>query len=181
MATRQPLQTLQASPDELIRVDISGGITGVKQTLKFMKAFAQEFCSSERIRGLSANLTSSLPQKDWDSEIAVLFYFVRDNIRYQLDTVNEERLYTPEKLLEVGAGDCDDKSTLLASMLMSIGHPCRFVAVGFEPLELTHVYVETQRPWRGSDWMPLDSTETNGPGYLRWDRTDEKCRYKVDM
>lgn len=73
-----------------------------------------------------------------------------------MDPVNVERIQTADKTLELAAGDCDDKSILLASMLEALGHPTRFMAIGFEPNVFTHVYVETKI---GNDWIPLETTE----------------------
>jgi transglutaminase-like putative cysteine protease len=97
-----------------------------------------------------------LQQKDYFSEMQAIFEFVRDEIRYVRDVRNVETLSTPDKTLEFKQGDCDDKSVLLAAMLESIGHPTRFVAVGFKPDDYVHVFVETKL---GQKWIALDSTE----------------------
>jgi hypothetical protein len=45
---------------------------------------------------------------------------------------------------------------LLAALLESIGHPCRFVAVGYSRRnEFEHVYVETKI---GHTWTALETT-----------------------
>lgn len=67
-----------------------------------------------------------------------------------------ETLHTPEVLLKQQAGDCDDKSVLLAALLESIGHVTRFVAVGFLPGVYSHVLVEVLL---GGEWVPLETTE----------------------
>lgn len=108
------------------------------------------------VRQTALYCVKNLNQKDWHSEINCVFQFVRDNIRYVRDIRNVETLSTPEKTLEFKQGDCDDKSVLLASLLESIGHPTRFVAIGFKPNEFVHVYVETKI---GQKWIALDSTE----------------------
>ena len=47
-------------------------------------------------------------------------------------------------------------AVLAATMLASIGHPARFIAVGFNGGALSHVYVETII---GNKWIPLELTE----------------------
>ena len=42
----------------------------------------------------------------------------------------------------LGGGDCDDLATLLAAMLMSIGNECRFMVVGFEDKNPSHVFCQ---------------------------------------
>jgi len=61
--------------------------------------------------------------------------------------------------LEHGFGDCDDKSILLASLLGSIGHSSRFVAIGYRPNEYAHVFVETIAAGGEGNWIALDPTE----------------------
>lgn len=113
------------------------------------------------MRLAAVQLTRHLPQKDWLGEVNALFDFVQGHIRYIRDIRNVETLQTPEKTLQLKAGDCDDKSTLLAALLESIGHPARFHAVGFAPGKFSHVFVETLV---GGKWMPLETTEPYDAG-----------------
>lgn len=82
--------------------------------------------------------------------------YVRDNIRYVRDIRGVETLHDPVTLLKIGAGDCDDKSLLLASLLLSIGHKVRFVAVAFEPDQFSHVWLQVNCYGR---WIDLEPTE----------------------
>ncbi len=59
--------------------------------------------------------------------------------------------------MEYRKGDCDDQAVLIASLLESIGHPTRFIAIKtstFGPY--VHVYVETRI---GNKWFPVETTE----------------------
>jgi len=87
---------------------------------------------------------------------------VRDNVRYVRDVRGVETVHTPVKILEQGQGDCDDKSLILATLLETIGHPTRFVAVGPAPGIYSHVFVETKL---GNKWIPLETTENVKPGW----------------
>ncbi len=118
------------------------------------KSFAVHKAALSRVRGCA--------QKDWQCEVKQLHAFVRDSIRYVQDPIDIERIQTPDKTLELAAGDCDDKAILLASMLESLGHPSRFVAIGFEPGTYSHVYVETKI---GANWIPLETTEPVEAGW----------------
>lgn len=82
--------------------------------------------------------------------------FCRDRIRYVKDIYGVETLHTPETLLQTGCGDCDDKSILLAAMLGSIGHKCRFIAVSVVPGQFSHVWVQVNIRGR---WIDLEATE----------------------
>ena len=83
-------------------------------------------------------------------------------MRYIKDINGVETLADPLQVVRQGQGDCDDKATLIATLLESIGHPTRFVAVGFNAGELSHVYVETKL---GSRWIALEPTE---PVQMGW-------------
>jgi len=114
------------------------------------------------IRQTALYLVNGERQKDWTEEVNRIFEFVRDRIRYVRDVRNVETLQTPEKTLEFKQGDCDDKSMLLAALLESIGHPTRFVAIGFKPGHYAHVYVETKI---GANWIGLETTEPVDMGW----------------
>lgn len=109
-----------------------------------------------RIRELAMSLTNQLQQRDWRNEVRALHGFVRDQIRWVNDRIGAEVVQTPEKTLEIGTGNSDDKATLLATLLLSIGHPTRFVAVGVTASVYSRIYVETRI---GSRWIRLDTTE----------------------
>lgn len=143
--------------------EIPDGNAGIFHTLKVMKKLVNQYKKSIPVRTLAVSLTNGFRQKDWLNEIRALHAFVRDNIRYVRDIRDVETLQTPDITLKVRAGDCDDKSLLLASMLESIGHPTRFVAIGFQPNDLEHVYVETRI---GQKWIPLETTEPVEIGWL---------------
>ena len=142
---------------------IPDGPRGTRVTLDYMRAFAREGKTALPVRMLALRLVRHLPQKDWAGQVRVIHAFVRDKIRYVKDVRGVETLQTPEKTLEIGQGDCDDKSTLTAALLESIGHPTRFIAVGFAPGSFSHVLVETKI---GSKWVPLETTEPVPVGWF---------------
>lgn len=126
------------------------------QTLKVMSRMVRDGKKTLPVRNRAIAITQHCQQKDYACEVQTLHSFVRDQIRYVQDITNVETVQEPQKTLEIFAGDCDDKATLLAAMLESIGHPTRFVAIGFEPGIFSHVYVESKI---GAGWIPLETTE----------------------
>lgn len=143
-------------PTQLETVAIPEGSAGTRRTLKIMAALAKQARKDEIIRDTAKNLVMTCGAGDYRGEVNECFVFVRDHIRYLMDTVGMERVAYPVETLRARAGDCDDKSTLLAALLESIGHPCRFVAVGYtHPGDFEHVYVETRI---GKDWVPCETT-----------------------
>jgi transglutaminase-like putative cysteine protease len=140
---------------------IPSGSEGTRVTLALMSKLVREAKKRLAIRTRALSLVKNNGQKDYPGEVRDLHRFVRDNIRYVKDIHGVETLQMPEKTLEFEQGDCDDKSMLLASLLESVGHPTRFVAVGFTPGTFAHVYVETRI---GDKWYPMETTEPWAPG-----------------
>lgn len=141
--------------------DLPSGEAGTYATVRLMSRFVRQFKRSMQIRQTALSLVQGVGQKDWVGEVDALFTWVRDHIRFVRDIHGIETVQTPMATMELEAGDCDDKSTLLATLLESIGHPTRFVAVGFiVPREYSHVYVETRI---GAKWIPLDPTLIDKP------------------
>lgn len=153
---------------------IPDGAAGTSATLKLMRSLVREYKTSLPIRTLAVQIVQQFPQKDYRSEVVALQQWVRDKIRYVKDVTNVETLQTPEVTLKMRAGDCDDKSTLLASMLEATGHATRFVAIGFQPGEYEHVYVESRI---GSMWIPLETTE---PVEIGWQPKNIMARMTLD-
>ncbi|MDE2020934.1 MAG: hypothetical protein KGJ13_11410 [Patescibacteria group bacterium] len=155
MHLRNPLppSTLMGIPD---------GKAGVASTLDLMVKLVKQGKTNPIIRQKATELTQELRQKDFTGEIRSLFDFVQNNIRYVRDIAGVETLHYPEQILLQEHGDCDDKAILLASLLAAIGHPTRFVAVGFKPGHFSHVFVDTRY---GPGWLTLDATEPHPMGW----------------
>ena len=115
------------------------------------------------IRAKAQELVRYIPQKDWVAEVRALWTYVKDRVRYTRDIHNVETLQSAERTLAIGEGDCDDKSVLLAAMLESIGHPTRFIAVGFKPGQFRHVLVQSLI---GRKWVGLETTEPVKMGWM---------------
>lgn len=143
---------------------IPSGREGIKRTLQCMSIMTRAFKKDPGVRELASQLVRDLPQYDRVGEVRALHAFVRDNIRYTNDIRGVETLQTPRVTLETGVGDCDDKSTLLATLLEAIGRATRFVAVGFgEGLGMSHVLVEVRSGKKG--WVPLETIKPVEPGW----------------
>jgi transglutaminase-like putative cysteine protease len=145
-------------PTVALLSDIPDGIDGTKATLRVMRSMVRDAVRApdQLIRGAANQIIkdAGVSPRNWSGEIRALHSFVRDHIRYVRDPVTVELVQTPEKTLELGYGDCDDKSTLLAAMLDATGHPARFWAVGFDGQGFSHVLVEALV---GETWVPLET------------------------
>jgi transglutaminase-like putative cysteine protease len=99
-----------------------------------------------------------VPPKDRRGEVGALFRWVRKSIRYTRDIYRVELLHTPRRMLELRAGDCDDMTILLGSMLLATGYPVRLVLTGFRPQKphaYSHIYLQVLVCGR---WVALDAT-----------------------
>lgn len=146
---------------------IPAGTAGTRKTLSIMRQLVIDGKKSPVVRQLAVDLTRDLPQKDNLEEIKTLHAFVRDRIRYVKDIKGVETLHTPEKILQNKAGDCDDKTVLLSSLLESLGFATRMTALGFAPpvkdyfgklqaKNYSHVLPEVLLAGK---WLPLETTE----------------------
>ncbi len=121
---------------------IKTGAAGIQQTLCAMAALADAAKTDLLIRHTALDIIRAWPEKDRIAEAEALQSWVRDNIRYTGDVTGVETVQAPSVTLAVQCGDCDDKSTLLAALLLSVGHTPRLVALGSAPGEFSHVMVE---------------------------------------
>ncbi len=149
----QGIASLQKVPD---------GPAGINLTLRIMKNLIREGKKDFTIRRKAMDLVYHNGQKAYAAEVNDLFTFVRDRIRYIKDINEVETVAAPQITLELGQGDCDDKVVLLASLLESIGHKTRSVALALQPGVFSHVILETKI---GNRWVALDPTE---PVQMGW-------------
>ena len=142
---------------------LSSGDAGTLQTLKAMRQLIRQGKHDPKVLAKARELTANLPQKAYADEVRALFYFVRDKVRYVSDITGTETLQTPEATLNLMSGDCDDKVTLLAALLESIGHRTASVAMKMNPqdADFSHVFLETRI---GPGWYALETTEPWPPG-----------------
>lgn len=142
------------------------GVDGIRQTLKYMVKFARTYSHDLDVVTQARNILAAarVPEKDFSGEITALQNWVRDRIRYVRDPITAEMVQTPKRTLQVVTGDCDDKATLLAALLGSIGFATRFLAIGIDGGPYSHVLVEVRL---GTRWIPLETILANAyPGWL---------------
>jgi len=107
-----------------------------------------------------------------------IFYFVQNNFNYVPDPTAFEYIKTAKQSLRLPAGDCDDGSVLIASLLDAVGIKSRFV---FIP---RHVYIqaylpEARKKYKAeNDWVNLDVTCFNCEfGEIPYKNQESKKRY----
>src|SRR5579872_6161298 len=109
-----PSPNSSPNPVFLNRSTPQQGKAGALQTLQLMAELARSGSQTAAVRNKAVSLTKRLLQKDFRGEACACLGFVRDQIRYVRDIYDVETIAAPAWLLQIGAGDCDDKATLLA-------------------------------------------------------------------
>jgi len=143
--------------DKITTLQIPDGEAGTRETLRLMGGLVKRGKTDPAIYAFARELIAPLEPKDWVGQIRVVYEFVRDHIRYVHDIDGMEGLQTPAVTLEIRAGDCDDKVTLLCALLTTIGHPCRMCAVKLDnDPDFSHVFAQTLM---GSAWINMETTE----------------------
>lgn len=159
---------------------ISDGLAGAAETLRAMKQLAKDGVRdpSQQIREAALSIIGNA---GWVGQARALQSWIQDNIRYVQDPADDsggiELVQTPQYTLQHRAGDCDDQSVLIASMLSAIGHPARFVAVGFNNQPLSHVLVQTKMSNTGNESQDWATVETIIPKPLGWFPAGVTSRY----
>jgi len=139
---------------------IPGGNSGTKATLLKMKEYVLLSVSDYKIIHFARWLVEDQKQHDFYAEAKIIQNFVRDQIRYVRDPRNIETIQTASKTLEIGQGDCDDKSILVCSLLECLGAKTRLVALAFDGnTHFQHVIAEVLI---NGKWYAIETTEPVG-------------------
>lgn len=132
----------------------------IDEELRFLRKMVSQFRMYPKIRDLAVSIIQAdgVPQRDKREQALSLARWVRDNIYY----VHElpERFQLPTETLRLKAGDCDDQTTLLASLLESIGIPSMLVCMEVNG-GWAHIFpAAVMQP--GGRLLHLDTTAKNG-------------------
>jgi len=141
---------------------LPGGKATIPATMMRMWQQIHDALSQMAVYSAARQLTQNIPQKAVEQEANALFQFVQKHIRYVRDPHLIEALQTPAATLQLKSGDCDDKTILLASLLLSIGIPVKLIVGGFEKGRYTHVWLRAKIK---NHWVAMDPTEPFGMGW----------------
>lgn len=170
MDNRPPVARLMGLP---------GGSAGTIHTVRIMKKLAKDAVRDPKqiIRNKALEIFRSfgVASRAFLPEAQALQRFVQRSIAYRRDPTDYELVQSPEVTLKLGAGDCDDQATLLGALLMTTGHPARFVAVGMDGNPFSHVLVETKV---ANEWR---CAETILPKPFGWYPQNVTSRYELSL
>lgn len=149
---------------------IPSGDGGVRETLRVMVKLARQYKAHPLIRELARARVLGCHDDD-ELKSSALQEYIKAEVEYMSDVWNVETLQTPVVTLgyrepgfgsyEPGgtaAGDCDDQSVALAALLLSVGVPGCFTAIGLDGEPISHVLVEARiRRRKRVDYVPLET------------------------
>lgn len=138
------------------------GAGSVFHTLRLMRELVQAGRVDPAIIQAATSIIWLTPEKDDAHQARALFEWVRDSVRYVRDVHEVETLALPRITLARRAGDCDDQTVLLASMLEAVGIPTRFVMGAYNSEQFEHVYLQC---FVAGEWIDCDATEREPFGY----------------
>lgn len=140
---------------------IPSGVAGTDATVREIARLVNYDLQQPRLRLLATRVLNHahIRSKDHLEEAKKLYSFVIRRVRYQKDPVGLETVQSPTATLDIGAGDCDDLSGLLAGLAMAVGIPARLRVVGYAEDDLVHIFPELLVAGR---WYSADATE---PGH----------------
>ena len=157
---------------------IPGGLAGVKCTLRILVNVCRSFLKPATpeataalltVRTCAARLIKPCQSKDEVCEATRLHAFVCHSIRYTKDMRTAETVQYPNITLTEGYGDCDDKALLFAALAETVGFETRFVGIGVNGEDFSHVSAQLMIPgtgWVNAETIPMDDNGTYQP--LGW-------------
>ena len=140
------------------------GHQGTWRTLEAMRYLVRKDSGSQSVRLCVWSILESARRQGIDNPVAALFFYARDQIRFVDDPPGVEKVSDFERTTRAGIGDCDDKSVWLATALLTLGIPARFVVQSYGQT-WDHVYVEFY-DWASWGWTALDPTADGHTGLI---------------
>ena len=180
-----PIFAKAQSPWGGYRAPLLAGDQGTQQTIELMRHLIDEALADQNFVNLAVRIVKTVPAYHDLGEAEALYNWVKQNIRFTKDPVTKEKLYSPQDLLKIRAGDCDDISMLLGAFLLALGYPARLITLAAnpsQPTEFSHVYIEAEVPPGSGQWLPMDAARADAqfgvapPTYFRkraWSLTDQ--------
>ena len=138
------------------------GHQGTIRTLEAMRYLCRKDYLSCVIQHCVWGTITEGRQRGW-SDVDALFFFARDRIRYVEEPPGVEKVADFERTTQSLSGVCDDKAVWLATALLAINTPVRFVIQSYGRT-WDHVYLEFY-DWGRLGWVALDPTADGHTGF----------------
>lgn len=161
------------------RKPLPSGDAGTRTTLAWMQRFASEGARDVEVRSAAIQALDAYGAASHDAEaaLAAVFKFVRDRIRFVHDPVGVQAVQSPRATLELGAGNCAQRATLLAAMVRAIGIPAalKFRVIAARPgsRAFSHVFVVATLNGRAVALDPTYQRNRVGDEYMNRTRVGD--------
>lgn len=138
-------------------IKIPSGDAGTDETVRQMGILIDQGVKSPLVRRTALRILEDVPAHDPLAEVQAIYEWVKDNIRFTMDPWEKEMIHNPDRILELKAGDCDDFTILLSSLLRSVGYETRTKVTGSNIFGgFHHVYPQVNV---NGQWVSLDATD----------------------
>ncbi|MCI0596987.1 MAG: transglutaminase-like domain-containing protein [candidate division Zixibacteria bacterium] len=139
---------------------LPAGTKATRFTVEKMVELIRAGIKSPAVRQKAVQVIKSSGARAYDqrSEVNALFSYVKSTFRFVKDPALVELIHTPEKLLEIRSGDCDDFTVFLSSLLGAVGYETRVAIVGPAQGIWSHTFPEV---FLDGNWVALDATKTD--------------------
>jgi hypothetical protein len=149
----------------IYNLKLSPGDVGTRQTVAALRALINRGREDMKVRRLAEAILKRYPPHYSSPRqmIAAIFDWVSANVRYVRDPVQVELVRGAGQFMDSPAGDCDDYTVLLGSLIESIGIPVgiKVVQTG-RRRRFNHVYPIVNI---GGQELALDATQGRPIGY----------------
>ena len=98
-------------------------------TLREIKEIIKRYKTTPAIRILIGKILNGVDGRDFKNVLDRIIKFVKEKVRYQKDVNEIETLQSPLRTIQLGFGDCDDFTILLATLFEAAGYPVKLVLV----------------------------------------------------
>jgi transglutaminase-like putative cysteine protease len=169
----------------ILRFPLSSGQVGTDETIAVMRAVAIDAAESGRLTAATARRIRDDNQSAW-MRMKDVYAFLHASVIYADDAEGVEQIRTPERMLldmqnakdGKARGDCDDRATLGAALLLAMGLPAYFIVVTSSPLrQWHHVFYGSALPDVPDRVIPFDPQENIPPGI--WPAHHDRKAYPV--
>ena len=145
--------------------------------VKLIADLIEEGSQDPLIRETAIKITRHCKDKDKKCEVKAIYDWVKQNIRYIGDVTGRDSYHTARRILNLRAGDCDDFTILICSLLASIGYEVGVRIISESPLkDFHHIYAICNIDGK---WIPLDGTEKYLPFGSEVKRIWKRRDYKI--
>ena len=159
-----PYSGINKNPRPIKTISLREAIQDLGLSGSQLKELDMKGTDTENVLIVARRIGNSCNDVDNVCYTKAFYYFVRDEIKYIPDPV-DEFYEAPEFTLKSGSADCDGKAILLSALLRSVGIQTRLVLVP------NHIFVQAYLPGALSvyksdgDWVSLDATSNEDIGY----------------